>query len=124
MFNKYGTIGLILTACILVGVSSKSHALDAKSIYDSCQSEGTRSRCVGYFVGVADAHVTAMITMRRLQGLGKCKKWKRFSPNMLIASFELEYKSEDSQFKPSEDPAFWLLSEVYDKAGCQNGIET
>jgi hypothetical protein len=123
MFNKYGTIGLILTACILVGVSSKSHAIDAKSIYDSCQSENTRSLCVGYFVGVADAHVTTMITLRKVQGLDKCKKWKRFSPKMLIASFELEYTSEDSEFTPDQDPSFWLLSEVYDKAGCQNGIE-
>jgi len=124
MFNKYGTIGLILTACILVGVSSKSHAIDAKSIYDSCQSENTRSLCIGYFVGVADAHVTTMITLRKVQGLDKCKKWKRFSPKMLIASFELEYMSEDSEFTPDQDPSFWLLSEVYDKAGCQNGIET
>ena len=123
MFNKYGTIGLILTACILVGVSSKSHAIDAKSIYDSCQSEDTRSLCIGYFVGVADAHVTTMITLRKVQGLDKCKKWKRFSPKMLIASFELEYTSEDSEFTPDQDPSFWLLSEVYDKAGCQNGIE-
>lgn len=123
MFNKYGTIGLILTACILVGVSSKSHAIDAKSIYDSCQSENTRSLCVGYFVGVADAHVTTMITLRKVQGLDKCKKWKRFSPKMLIASFEFEYTSEDSEFTPDQDPSFWLLSEVYDKAGCQNGIE-
>ena len=123
MFNKYGTIGLILTACILVGISSKSHAIDAKSIYDSCQSEDTRSLCIGYFVGVADAHVTTMITLRKVQGLDKCKKWKRFSPKMLIASFELEYTSEDSEFTPDQDPSFWLLSEVYDKAGCQNGIE-
>lgn len=123
MFNKYGTIGLILTACILVGVSSKSHAIDAKSIFDSCQSDNTEMLCVGFFVGVTDAHLTTMIAMRRAQELGKCSNWKTFTPKMLIATFEAEYRSSNPAFKPNEDPAFWLLKQVYDKAGCQNGTE-
>jgi hypothetical protein len=123
MFNKYGTIGLILTACILVGISSKSHAIDAKTIFDSCQSDNTEMLCVGFFVGVTDAHLTTMIAMRRAQELGKCSNWKTFTPKMLIATFEAEYRSSNPAFKPNEDPAFWLLKQVYDKAGCQNGIE-
>ncbi len=123
MFNKYGTIGLILTACILVGVSSKSHAIDAKTIFDSCQSDNTEMLCVGFFVGVTDAHLTTMIAMRRAQELGKCSNWKTFTPKMLIATFEAEYRSSNPAFNPTDDPAFWLLKQVYDRAGCQDGIE-
>lgn len=123
MFNKYGTIGLILTACILVGFSSKSQALDAKTIFDSCQSENTEMLCIGFFVGVTDAHLTTMIAMRKAQELGNCSDWKTFTPKMLIATFEAEYRSSKPAFKPNEDPAFWLLRQVYDRAGCQDGVE-
>jgi hypothetical protein len=123
MFTKYGTLALLLSACVVVGFSSRTEAIDAKTVYDSCQSDNTEMLCVGFFVGVTDAHLTTMIMIRKAQELGKCKKWKTFSPKMLIASFEAEYRSSDAAFKPEDDPSFWLLNEVYEKGGCQKGIE-
>ena len=118
MFTKYGTLALLLSACIFVGFSGKSNAFTSKQIMDSCKSESLQDFCDGFFIGVTDAHVSSMILVRILNDQPNCIEWKTYSAGMLRSAFEAEYNSQYKAFQPGEDPSFWMINQVMQNAAC------
>ena len=118
MFTKYGTLALLLSACIFVGFSGKSNAFTSKQIMDSCKSESLQDFCDGFFLGVTDAHVSSMFLVRAINEDPICAEWKTYSAGMLRSAFEAEYNSQYKAFQPGEDPSFWMINQVMQNAGC------
>ena len=118
MFTKYGTLALLLSACIFVGFSGKSNAFTSKQIMDSCKSESLQDFCDGFFLGVTDAHVSSMFLVRAINEDPICAEWKTYSAGLLRSAFEAEYNSQYKAFQPGEDPSFWMINQVMQNAGC------
>ena len=118
MFTKYGTLALLLSACIFVGFSGKSNAFTSKQIMDSCKSESLQDFCDGFFLGVTDAHVSSMFLVRAINEDPVCAEWKNYSAGMLRSAFEAEYNAQYKAFQPGEDPSFWMINQVMQNAGC------
>jgi len=123
MFTKYGTLALLLSACIFVGFSTKSNAFTSKQIMDSCTSESLQDFCDGFFLGVTDAHLTSMILISTLNEGPDCAEWKAYSAGMLRSAFEAEYNSPYKSFQPGEDPAFWMINQVMTNGDCAHLVQ-
>ena len=123
MFTKYGTLALLLSACIFVGFSGKSHAFTSKQIMDTCKSESLQDFCEGFFVGVSDAHLSSMILLRVLNKKPDCAEWKTYSAGMLRSAFEAEYNSQYKAFQPGEDPSFWMMRQVMTNGDCARIVQ-
>ena len=123
MFTKYGTLALLLSACIFVGFSGKSNAFSSKEIMDSCESESLQDFCEGFFVGVLDAHLSSMILISTLNKGPDCAEWKTYSAGMLRSAFQAEYNSPYKSFQPGEDPAFWMINQVMTNGDCARLVQ-